>query len=715
MVGATETLLCTLPLSEQSAALTTTGDGEISLQAQQLYSKDGKQLDLIGDATIDKNGQRLQAGKISYDSESKTLTAQDGIRYNTPDIDLNTPHIEANLQKNSFSTGRSDYRIPLNHKGGSDKQPQRGYGSASSISSHEDGVLVLDEASYSTCSPEQRGWHLSIDKLTLNSNQEQGIAEGTILRIGGVPVMYLPWFSFPIGDTRKSGFLAPRVGSSDQRGFELGIPWYWNIAPQADATLMPNLMSDRGLALNSQWRYLNGLGHWQLDSEYLQKDRQTKRRRHLTQLTHRGQFGQGWSTHIDASVVSDRDYFADFSQSLDAINTTYLESRFSLNYQSYSQLVAQTFRMRVQDFEPIDTVITVDNQLYNRAPQINYTAQLKTPATNFTVDLNTEYIHFKRSQSVQSERLNIQPQISWPLAYAAGFFRPSVGVWLTRYQLDYRQAIDTQNDNDAATINRYAPVYSIDSGLYFDRLTDSGTQTLEPRLFYLYIPYRDQADIPLFDTSLFELSFDQLFRDNRFTGIDRIGDTRQLTAALSSRFIDLAGREWLHAGIGQIYYLANRRVQLPDQGAQTDSRSNLIMFAKGRLAKHWTVGTTVEWHNSERQVERSTTHLGYHTPRGNFIRINHYLNREQYDQLNLSLSQAITPQWRLKAAWGYNLTEEHTADATLGVNYDSCCWAASIATRRYRNNDTGEDVDTLYFQFVMKGLGSAGNGIDGLF
>lgn len=513
--------------------------------------------------------------------------------------------------------------------------------------------------------------------------------------------------SFPIGDARKSGLLAPRIARSETRGFEVSVPWYWNIAPQADATITPHNMTRRGLQLQSQWRYLNTWGHWQLDNEYLDNDTKTNTRRTFTQLRHSGAPFPGWTSSINTSRVSDALYFSDFGESYELSSITHLERRFDLNYRAAYQSGYYTFRTRLQQYQTIDSTTPARDKPYQRLPQLTFDAKTATLASGLAFDVNAELVSFEREDSITGQRFNVKPRISLPLTKSFGFFTPSLGTWHTYYSLDSN---DTSNLD---SISRNVPVFSLDTGLFFDRITKGGTQTLEPRLFYLYVPFEEQADIPVFDAGTYDFSFAQLFRENRFSSADRIGDANQLTLALTTRFQTSGGREWAHATIGQIHYFDDRRVALSGNSADTIERSNLVLDLSATMDNAWSASAIWQGNPTREATDRLTTRLGYKN-NDNYIDVTRRFRAFDHDQVDLSFNMAVNNRWRAIGSWQYSLDDKRSTQTWLALEYESCCWAFRTAAHRHLIDDIDGDDEkdngtTLYFELVMKGLGSVGD------
>ncbi len=515
-------------------------------------------------------------------------------------IALDSNDARFDLDDELFDTGRSDYELDLNGK--------RATGSANRMSRNAAGEFRLDGATYSTCPPGDESWKILARTITLYPDRGFGHARDIRLRFKGVPIFAIPAFSFPISSARKTGFLAPIVARGERTGLEVLVPWYWNIRPNLDATFTPRLMSKRGAQIKSEVRYLNTQGIWTLDAEYLNDRELDGRSRSLLQLDQSGSFNDHWSSFISAAQVSDDDYFDDLGDSLQVASITHLERLAELRYNDdVFDGVA-----RLQSFQTIDEEIRPEDRPYRRLPQLKLNGLTPTRRFGLLGGFDSEYVYFDRNTGVTGSRIDLQPGVSLPLGGESWFVTPSIKQRLTYYELDNREA------EQPNSTSRSLGIYSIDSGLFFDRqLDDQGTaQTLEPRLYYLYVPHRDQDALPNFDSSAFDFSIAQLFRENRFTGADRVADANQLSMAA-----DHANHRWQRrqrAATGKhrasTLYFDERRVSLdrfdrapadeilgnipvtddadpdpsvPDSQPDTSDVSDIVGEVSTELADHW--------------------------------------------------------------------------------------------------------------------------------
>jgi LPS-assembly protein len=463
-----------------------------------------------------------------------------------------------------------------------------GRGSAAAATLLSQNHTRLNRVDFTSCPQGINDWQIEAEQITLNQLTGRGTAKKAKVVFKGVPILYAPKFSFPIDDRRQSGFLYPTLGSASDNGLDISVPWYWNIAPQMDAMLTPRIITDKGLMLGSQFRWLTRRTFGQIDTDYLPDDDETNTERHFYRLEHRFRINKAWRTDVLASRVSDDRYFIDFGRSLAQTSRQFLRSAASLqgkgNYWNFS--------LGADDFQVIDPAVGENREPYRRLPRLRY--GLDMPLGNSPIDLqiDSELVYFDRDIGVTGTRLDVFPLLRWNYERSAGFITPAVGYRSTSYDID---RLNSFSDDSPS---RGTVIASLDGGLFFDRELESGNlQTLEPRFFYLYVPYEFQDDLPDFDTAELTYGFSQLFHTNRFAGADRQGDASQLTLALSSRIMDAkTGLERFTINAGQLFYFSDRRVQLrPGDLTATESSNDFVLEMTWRPSRAILASTGLQW------------------------------------------------------------------------------------------------------------------------
>ncbi len=700
--GIAEAAMCPAPAYTYSPADFAKRDGvPVSAEADRIESSDGV-LMLEGNTVIEYLGRKLTAQNALYDQNTGELSVDGSLSFLGAGIQLESNDASIDIDDDIFKAGQSDYQLDLNGR--------RASGTASSMEGLPDGNFTLNNATYSTCPPGDKSWFVKADSLRLNPSEGVGTARNLRLIFKGVPLIAVPVFSFPISNKRKTGFLAPVLARGDNTGFELHLPWYWNIRPNADATFTPRFTSKRGTQLQTELRYKNRQGEWTVDHEYL-KDRQLQGdARYFTALRHNGRFNSEVTSEIIARHVSDKDYLEDLGDSLQLASIEHLEQRADITYEKDNM---RAF-VRLQGFQTVDEDIAPDDRPHSRLPQVKFeTASGRLPL-GVRTNVSGEFVYFDKDDAVTGVRLDFQPRITLPVVRDAWFFRPSASYRFTHYSLNNTGQFD---ETINATNSRNLTSLSIDSGLFFDRLLDNrgSIQTLEPRIFYLRVPFVNQTDIPVFDSSAFDFNISQLFRENRFSGADRIADANQLSVALTTRTIDGDdGRERFSASIGQIYFFDDRRVTLSAANeVETRDTSDFVGEFATTLSDAWIGKGTIQWNSDENSTVRSSLSLGYRLSPNHIANVAHRVvkledRQQRTEQIDFSGLWKIDDSWRIAGRWNYSLDADRSIESLLGIEYDSCCWAVRFAARRY-TSDNGDDHDSsIYLQLVLKGLAPLG-------
>ena len=520
-----------------------------------LSEKDGSTT-FDGDVILERHELRIRADNARFDKSSREISVEGDIRLDTPSMSLKADSGRFFLDNNNTEFINIDFFIP----------ETRLRGHADLVTAKGDESARLVESSITSCPPGDIDWLLSADRIDLDLQDQYGKARDVVLRFHSVPFLYTPYIEFPIGDKRRSGLLVPSFETSSSRGFELTVPWYWNIAPNQDATIAPHYMDRRGMQLDAQYRYLTKMTDGTLDVNYLHEDRITLEKRWSLQYLQKTSFNRNIRATIDYNNVSDDEYLQDFSSSL--LGTTTHISQSADLAASYTNWSAHAL---LQTYETLDPTIAESDRPYSMLPKIRVKGgESLVDGLRFTLD--SEWVNFVHEDniSIEGPRFIFQPGLDYQMRSSGWFLNPAVELNHTQYNVS--DGGGTRID----TIDRNLPITSIDSGLILERKMGSKlVNTLEPRLFYVYIPFEDQSALPLFDTSEPDFTLTQMFRKNRFNGGDRIGDANQVTTALRSRIINPAtGSEYMRASIGQIYYFEDRRVTLtgtPETSKSSDT------------------------------------------------------------------------------------------------------------------------------------------------
>ncbi|MFH0343401.1 MAG: LPS-assembly protein LptD [Chromatiales bacterium] len=676
--------------------------GSIEVTADRVEVLEENVSTFVGGVSLVREQQAVVADLLTYERGQAVIEAEGHLLLWDPALFWSGKYGRLDLANDRAHLEYGEYRL----------LQRRGRGGARIIKlDTRENVTQLKDVDYTTCGGKTPDWQLAAKRMKLDHNEEWGEAEHVVLRVRETPVFYLPYITFPISDKRKTGFLPPTVGSTSESGFDLSTPYYWNIAPQHDATFQPRILSNRGVMLGGQYRYLLQSGGGELDFEYLPSDAGFEdESRSLVAFTHEQDFarrrGHAFLTY---NRVSDSEYFEDFGSNLAVRSTRYLPQRADISYRGdYFNIFG-----RLQGFQTVDSTIPVENRPYDRLPQIFFSTRLPARDREINLEFFGQATYFDRDEGVIGGRIDLKPVISYPVHGAGGFLVPRVSLEHTQYYLENTAGADNRP-------SRTLPIVSLDSGLVFERDLDfaalPAVQTFEPRIFYLYVPEQDQDDLPVFDTGQYDISFAQLFRENRFSGPDRLGDANQTAVAVTSRIINrYTGWEHLRASVGQIFYFEDRRVNLPTDGADTVSVSNFLAELTTRLPNGLSARGDLFLDPNDGTVEKGLIGLRYGPDPDTIVNADYRINRNirglgdtLIEQTDLAFRWPLDPNWSVIGKWTYSLDVEDTVEVAGGFEYNSCCWGVRTVARRFVSSDTGEFDNAFFVQIELKGLAGFG-------
>lgn len=578
-----------------------------------------------------------------------------------------------------------------------------GNGTASRVEREGEQSHLVD-ATFSTCPPGQRQWEFRAATLDIDDRTETGVARNATLRLGGVPVLWLPWAAFPTTEARRSGLLAPTLGYSDDRGFDLELPYYLNLAPHYDATLSPRWMSRRGLMLGAEFRYLGERHRGEFRGTWLPDDQLTGRDRGMASWQHRSALSPQWFATADLHHVSDPRYLRDFGADFGQHILTLLPSSALLAGRG----LGWSTRLSAERWQIANPALAPGSEPFTRLPRLRGRF---TPDLDGLLDpsLDAEIVRFQHDQLAGGQRLDLLPRLRLPLGGAAWFATPSLGWRYTRWSLEH----DPSNPLRPRERQRSLPIASLDAGMVFERSPEMGggrwLQTLEPRLFYLRVPYREQDDLPRFDTQPLSFSWPGLFRENRFSGADRQADAHQVTVAVSSRLLDARdGNERLAASLGRILHLDPPRVRLPGEPAADPDGSAYVAELDWRISDAWSLSTSQQWNPDRRATELSALRAQYRFGERGVFNASYRYREGLLEQTDLSLAAPLSAEWRAVARWAWSLREDRNLEALAGLEWRSCCMAVRVLARDYIRDLGGERNRGVYLEIELNGIGRFG-------
>ena len=662
-----------------------------------------------GDVIIERNDQTLNADWVDYDQQADVVRAGDSFTLTRGDGQtVRGKELHYDL---SHESGRAaDAQFAVEH------ESRRLQGVSAEMEMRDKNHYAMRGVKFNTCNPGDRSWYIQAAELKADRESGIGTARHARLVFGGVPVLYTPWADFPLNGNRKSGLLVPtiKIGSD---GTEFELPYYFNLAPNYDATLAPGIITARGATLGGEFRYLQDKYSGSLKAKYLPHDRRSPHRhRYEAEFAHLHRFNTDLSGGIDYRQVSDDDYYRDFYGRNEIAENVHLNRSAWLDYRR--DLFGQPVQMRlsVQRYQTLSDAQGRKQRPYAILPRFSAAWQKNFGLGQFNID--TQFTRFEHSELQSGSRLVIYPSWQWDFSRPWGYVRPKIGVHATRYWLKGKDGYESR------TLSRVLPLTNVDAGLAFERQTTlfgrSYLQTLEPRAFYNYIPAKSQNDLPNFDTSLNGFSYAQLFRENIYSGQDRINASNSLSVGLQSRLIDAAtGAERFRAGIGRKYYFRDDNVLLDgsiEHGRRW--RSDIAAFAGGRIGDNWHADLSWHYNESAKATQRFDIGASYNPEPGKVIsaRFKYGAREEIYTGFYGKLKHIdFAAQWpineRLYAIgrFNYSLSPHTPLEQMAGLEYKSACgcWSVSVVGQRYVNG-LNSRKNAFFVTLQLKDLSSLG-------
>lgn len=707
------------PAQTGSADLYFDPEQPVRLSAERQEWSEPGQSELTGSVRAEQGDTRLDADQLSYQPDGQ-WQATGNVRIENPMAKLSGNRLQGKTQPRELEIHQLRYEFFAPYR----------QGAAEYLKLQEQSVK-LQQASYTSCSGAEPDWLMEADDIRLNRDKGWGEADNMVLRIQDVPVFYLPYLSFPIDSRRRSGVLFPSFGYSTEDGLDYAQPYYLNLAPEYDALLTPRYIQNRGVQLQTEFRYLLSRGSGQLNLEFLPNDRRVERDaeqdRSLLDWQQELQFGRYWHSQIRYSEVSDNNYLHDLGSGSNLLADAPLQRLASLTYERefWSTNTA------IRDYQVLDSPVTP----YQILPRVGIEGDFIQAwrSLNLSYGFDHELVRFRHPTATNAERLDLTAYFGLPLDYAAGYIHPKLQWQYTGYnQSDPERGLNNQQSQQMTDLDRARhrsiPLFQLDTGLWLDRTLklwdQTYLQTLEPQLNYLYVPYRNQDDIGLYDTTEIASGFERLLRDNRFIGRDRIGDDNRLTLVLATRVLrEDDGTERLRARLGRSLYFADRRVQLePNTPIEQRSQSPLISELGLRLSDDGWLDTEWQYDDKYSRTSQFGNQFSYQpNPGESYVFGYRYRWLEQQDdieQRHIGARYPLNERWGLSGFWQQDVQTKHSTDLMWGAEYQSCCWTVRTLWRRHletrpddlANNQTNPDYKSgVYVQFELKGLSTVGN------
>jgi LPS-assembly protein len=695
------------------------------IEADRLEGVSEGEMEASGNAEVRRGPTTLKADHIRYWQETDEVEATGNVHLLNQGNEVTGPRLRMRLNDNvgifddpvfklapRVVTDEDDLRGERIKVDRASSQVIENRGDARAFRFEGDDQYRVTDGRVTSCRPGQDDWYVRADEMRIDMQREVVTAYGASLSFLGMETPEVPWFEFPLNNARKTGFLPPTLGLSSRNGAEAALPFYWNIAPNYDATITPRYMEKRGVQLLTEARYLQPRHRGQIRYEFLPSDDQEGDERWgiaIRQTT----LLRGWWGEINYNKVSDDDYFRDLSNRLSVATQDHLRQEGFVRYAGVPWWNAMARIQKFQTLENPDKNISVP---YERVPQLTFNA-LNQDFRYLDLGMESEFVSFIHPTAVEGRRTIAYPSIAVPIRGSSAYIKPKIGVHATWYNMS--QGADDP-DRDDRTPSRYVPIYSVDSGVAFERETNwlgrDWVQTLEPRLYYLRVPFRDQSELPGFDTALADLNFGQIFSENIFTGGDRIAEANQITAAVTTRLIEPGtGQEIVRALIGQRFYFNDQRVSLPDgTGERTSSESSLLAALSGRVARDWSLDTAVQYDVGESELERLNLGVRFSPAPASIANVSYRYTKEGVVDPDAIKSIDVSAQWPLAGRWygmarlNYDLEGRKMAESLLGIEYNADCWIVRVVFHKFQTSEE-RSSDIFFVQLELNGFSRIGS------
>jgi LPS-assembly protein len=669
-----------------------TGRGDeipVFIEADQLQGYPDKEVEAQGNVEVRKRDQAIWADWLHYSVPEEEVDAKGNVRIESRGNVVEGSRLKLNLQSERGFIDNPDY----------DLREPGGRGDADKFLFEGPNKYRVKDGSYTTCPIGQDDWFLRAGDLKIDRDRQVGVARDASLEFLGLPILYTPYIDFPLTNERKSGFLSPSFGTTESSGFEALIPYYWNIAPNRDATISPRILSKRGLLLGNEFRYLEPNFSGRARVEILPNDRIEQDTRHSYFLQHGHSFNNNWAGSLNLQGVSDDTYFVDLSNRIALTSLTNLPREGTLTYSGeWWNMVS-----RIQTFQTLQDPLAPIVEPYERIPQVVLNGT-RLDFHGMDLRAGNELVHFNHPDLISGTRFITYPSIAYPLQTSFAYVIPKTGVHFTRYSLEDNTVFPNRT--------RAVPISSLDAGVIFERdskfLGENFTQTLEPRLYYVYIPFREQDEIPIFDTAPADINFTQIYSENQFSGGDRINDANQVTVGLTTRFLDSnSGFELIRATVAQRFAFQDNRVTFPGVPLKQDRNSDLLAALSGNVTREWSLNTGLQYNTDLPETQKFNIGTRYSPELGKVLNLSYRFDREAFEQYDISAQWPITSRWIGLGRYNYSIRDNRLIEGLAGFEYNGGCWVLRLVAHTFVTA-TQERRDSFFLQLELTGVSQLG-------
>ncbi|OHC82871.1 MAG: organic solvent tolerance protein [Sideroxydans sp. RIFOXYD2_FULL_59_7] len=660
--------------------------GVAFISAERLEARQGELMEATGKVELRQEGRVVKADHLLYEQDKQDVYADGNVSIVQGGTVMSGPKLKMNLDLDVGEMAQPEFFFGENNA----------RGSAALMNLEGRHHQTFRSAVYTTCPAGNDDWLIRMSTLEIDRDTQVGVAYNARVEFKSVPFLYTPWMDFALNDDKRSGFLGPVFGSTNSGGSEITLPYFWNIAPNLDATFSPRYISKRGTQFNNELRYLQPRYSGEINADVLAGDRVSDLDRSHFGIKHQHNLGGGFSATVDANVVSDDAYYRDLAGAISGTSQANLLREGVVSYAGYGWNASA----RVQRYQTLQDPLAPVAIPYRRQPQLKLSTnrQFADSSVNFA----SEYVDYRHPTKVNGQRMVLYPSLSYSLLNEPGYFlTPKLGLHYTSYVLD------ANNTTNVPNTQRTVPIFSLDSGLIFERndsfLGNAFMQTLEPRAFYVRIPYRDQSFLPNFDTALAPFSFSQIFTENRFLGSDRVGDADMMTLALTSRVIDGDdGTERLRVAVAERFTFETPQVNM-DSPADSNSRSDILLMLGGRMTRAWTLDSQLQYNPNLSHTQTYSAAARYIPEPGKLLNLGYRYTRDTLRQMDVSGQWPLFGRWVGVGRLNYSLLDDRVLEALGGLEYNAACWSARVVLQSFATA-TAERTTGIFAQLELSDL-----------